>query len=422
MIYVILLFACLLFSLLIMVKDRQARLMVFLIGITFVPYGFTLSDKLMGPRIMLFAFIASVLLRGSQVVQLSKMPYAGVLGIVFAAHLLTGIADQRVGLMAGVVKALVVFSQSFGGILLGYVSYSSSRQCRDKHFLRCLLKLSLLVGLYSAFCLMIHADPVSSAIGDTDSMLPGERTRVASFFYNSHVAGFAMSVYLLLLLYFRQKYKFTLSQNATIGLLFVALLLTASRSSLLDFMAGCLVLYTPYLFKRSGKLKYWCVSLLVVGALYLTIGDLVLDKFADAFKDDGGEVGGSTIGLRLQQLYFSYYLFLKNPLYGNGFNYFWEVVKVKDHYLSDMLLGAESYVFILLIERGLIQIITITLYFVCLFRFFLRRLCRESFLCMAILTAFLVNSLVTGNLNKWIFAMPFIGYYMKYVQLYIKKK
>lgn len=53
-----------------------------------------------------------------------------------------------------------------------------------------------------------------------------------------------------------------------------------------------------------------------------------------------------------------------------------------------MLLGAESYVFILFIERGLIQIITILLYFVGLYRYLLRNKCQESYLCMALLTAF----------------------------------
>lgn len=87
-----------------------------------------------------------------------------------------------------------------------------------------------------------------------------------------------------------------------------------------------------------------------------------------------------------------------------------------------MLLGAESYVFILFIERGLIQIVTILLYFVGLYRYLLRNKCIESYLCMALLTAFLVNSIVTGNTYKWIFAMPFVGYYLRYVQLKKRKE
>lgn len=50
-----------------------------------------------------------------------------------------------------------------------------------------------------------------------------------------------------------------------------------------------------------------------------------------------------------------------------------------------------------------------------------RQKCLESYLAIAILTAFLVNSIVTGNLYKWPFAMLYIGFYLGYLQIKMKK-
>lgn len=417
--YILLTTICLIMAGLLIVKDRQTRFLLFLIGITFLPYGFEVSYKLSAPRILVLAFFVSMFVRNNEICAIKRVPCSFCLLLVFIAHLLTGFFDHRLTVMQGLSKSLVMFMETFGGILLGYVSFDS--QSKNKRLLKYLIILSFIVGLYSVFCFMIGADPFSASIGDTDSM-NDDRHRVSSFFYNSHIAGLAMSSYIIILLFLRQKYKFTLFQNMMIILMFVALMLTKSRSSLLDLIAGCLVLYSTFIFNSSHKMKYIGLGLIVLLILYLSIGQIVLGQFSDAFKDDGGNTGGSNVAMRLQQLSFSWDLFLKNPLFGNGFNYFWDEIKAKDNYLSSMLLGAESYIFILLIERGAIQIVTIVLYFCSLYRFFIRRKSPESNLCMALLTAFLVNSIVTGNTYKWIFIMPFIGYYMRYVQLYVKSK
>lgn len=416
--YIFLTITCIVFSLLIIVNDKQSRFLLFFVAITFLPYGFELSYKLIAPRILVFAFLVSILIRSKEISLIKEIPCRNFLLLVFLSYLLTGFFDHRFGFFQEITKSLTMFFETFGGIILGYVSCNLHTERKTR---KCFIVLAYIISLYSLLCIAIGSDPYSWAIGESDSMQHG-RMRVASFFFNSHMAGLAMSIYLLVLLYFKQKYKFTILQNIAILLLFIALLLTASRSSLLDFMAGCLVLYFSFLKQSKMKFKYILTGCFVLFCLYVTIGQTVYDKFADAFQDDGGATGGSNVAMRLQQLAFSWMLFLKSPWFGNGFNYFWEEIKVKDNYLSSMLLGAESYVFILLIERGIIQIITICLYFVSLFRFFLNRKSLESNLCIAILTAFLVNSITTGNTYKWIFVMPFVGYYMRYVQLNIKSK
>lgn len=411
---ILLIASCIIISMMLIVRDKQSRFLAFLIGITFLPFGLEVSYKLSAPRILVMAFFISVLFRSNEIKSVKHMPSSFLLLLVFVSHLLTGIFDQRLSLFQGVNKALVMFAETFGGVILGYVSFGTNT--KEKKLLKTILVLVFLVGVYSVFCFAIKADPYSASIGDTDSM-NDDRHRIASFFFNSHLGGLAMSIYLILLLYFRQKYKFSAFQNFIAVLLFISLILTKSRSSLLDLIAGSIVLYSSLFFQSSSKMKYIGTSLVSLFILYLFVGESIVSQFTDAFREDGGTSGGSNVTMRLQQLEFSWDLFLKNPIFGNGFNYFWDEIKAKDQYLSSMLMGAESYIFILFIERGLIQIITILLYFAGLYRYLLRNKCQESYLCMALLTAFLVNSIVTGNTYKWIFVMPFVGYYLRYVQL-----
>lgn len=418
--YIVLTIICFIFSIAILFKDGQSRLLTFLVAITFLPYGFEVSYKLSAPRILVLAFFLSILIRRNDVLSFKKMPCAFLMLMVFVAHMLTGLLDHRLSVASGIGKALVMYGETFGGILLGYTSFKIIDNNKERKLVKVILGLSIMVSLYALFCFVIKADPFSSAIGDTDSM-NDDRHRISSFFFNSHMAGFAISVFILMMLYFRQKIKFSSSQNIILILMFVSLLLTKSRSSLLDLFAGCIVLYSSFLFQSSNKMKYIGTGLIALLVVYLLVGETIMQQFSDAFKDDGGDTGGSNVSMRMQQLSFSFDLFLQNPWFGNGFNYFWDNIKAKDNYLSSMLLGAESYVFILLIERGLIQIITISVYFIWLYRYFLQHKSRESTLAMALLTAFLVNSIVTGNTYKWIFVMPFMGYYLRFVQLKIKK-
>ena len=63
------------------------------------------------------------------------MPAKWIMILLFLAHLLTGFFDQRVSLFQGFIKALIVFMETFGGIVLGYLSFNGiSRRSSRKIF------------------------------------------------------------------------------------------------------------------------------------------------------------------------------------------------------------------------------------------------------------------------------------------------
>lgn len=406
-----------LFAGLILIYKGFDRFLLFIIGITFLPYGFYLADNISSARVLNVAFWMSVLVSNKDRNRLLQIPCKHTVLFLLLSFVLIGVFDDRFNFVIGSFKGFLAFFETFGYMLLGYVSFYDNKELQ---LVKCLEKLSIIVCVYALLCVILGSDPLNTAIGFSDS-LNDDRGRVASFYYNSHVAGFAESVCLLIMLYVRLKYKTRWFDNVLIGLLIIALVLTKSRSALLDFMVGASVLYYFFIAKSKTKFKYILVACSVLAVIYILFGSTIESKFGDAFQEDGGKTGGSNMAMRMQQLYYSYQLFLKNPLFGNGINYFWDVIAAENGFLSSMLMGAESYIFILLIERGLIQIIANIVFFTCIYRYMYRQKCLESYLAIAILTAFLVNSIVTGNLYKWPFAMLYIGFYLGYLQIKMKK-
>lgn len=390
------------------------RFLIFIVCISILPFGLEIVPKLHAPRLLVIAFCLSIIFRKSDLKVIQDFPFKKLLFVLFISHIAIGIADVRLNMIQSIYKPTIAFIESFGCLLLGYVSCT---KCSDEKSLFNVLNiLAIIVSVYSLFSLTVGYDAYNSIFEGSDS-LNGDRLRIASFFYNSHVGGLAMSIYLLILLYFNNKYGKISYVQAPVILLFIALLLTGSRSSFLDFAIGCIFFYIPVFFTSRHKALKFISAVIIIGILSSIIGETIISQFTDIFKDDGGKTGGSNFVMRLQQLYYSWQLFLEKPWFGHGFQYFWEVIKIQRGDLGDLLLGAESYIFILLIERGAIQILLITLFFIAMFRYFLKQKCIESYLCIAITSAFLVNSIATGNLYKWIFVMPFIGYYIRYLQL-----
>lgn len=394
--------------------DGYKRFSVLLVGLTFFPYGIYLLPHLNAQRIMIFGFIFSVFLRPSEWRKIRSIPSFWLLILLLGSFIATAMTDKRVGFFDGTYKAVIAYCESFGCIFIGYLSIQKDKDVgRVFNLIR---KLAYVVCAYSIFCFLIGYDFYNQLIPGTDSMIGG-RLRIASLYYNSHVAGFAISVMALILLFqdtVKNKQPF---KDPVIYLLVLSLFFTGSRSSLLDFLVGCLLLYIPTFMESKHKVRFLFVSIILIGIICFIIGGYVMSSFSDAFKEGGGDTGGSSWEMRQQQLYYSLWLYHKSPIFGNGINYFWEVIKAKGGYLSSMLLGAESYVFILLIDRGLIEIILNILYFGSTYLSFLRYKEQQKFLGLAILTAFLVNSISEGNEYKWVFVLPFIGMMFKDIHI-----
>ena len=107
-------------------------------------------------------------------------------------------------------------------------------------------------------------------------------------------------------------------------------------------------------FDYFRKPKIVLIGLLVLLIIALSFSDYILNVFYSIFDLSGNHyVGGSSMEMRLRQLDISFFLFLQNPIFGGGLSmiyYLMTEVSLPE------LAGAESQLFYLLIERGLLGI------------------------------------------------------------------
>jgi hypothetical protein len=126
------------------------------------------------------------------------------------------------------------------------------------------------------------------------------------------------------------------------ALLFIGVLSTGTRSVYLSFAIGMMPMIAFY----SSKLKY-IIGFIAICIIVYQNNQELFDSILDSFVHQD-EAGGSSTELREQQFAAAYRFFIQHPFFGNGIGY---VVTAMDK--SAQLLGAESCIFIIMIDRGI---------------------------------------------------------------------
>ena len=403
-------------------RNDYKRLKIYLIGIVFVPFAITYpTTGLYSHRFFTVCFFASLLFHKKNGKQLFLFPCIIPFLFLAISHYCTAFFDFRISLFHKIWKPTIIFIESFGLLLLGYFTVLKVKDWEKLKLL--FFNIFAITTLYALITFIIKSDPFSLLItsyfpnenGDFNPDI-GQRLRITSFFYNSHIYGFFCSISIIIVFYYmiikRDKSRYEI---CTFILLIINVLLSGSRSSILGAGIGIIIMVV-----LITKLKRTIIIGLFVCFILISIFQMpyMQNKFSfihDMFSIDGGNTGGSNLGMRALQLDISLYIFSFNPIWGNGMDYLNEVIAKDDTYRNAGLLGAESYLFLLLIERGIIQIICILIYFTSLFTYFKRRLSihrQEYALAIALLVVFIFNSIVTGNGYKWSFVMPIIGLFL----------
>ena len=135
--YVVLTVLTILFSLFLVITDWEKRFLLFIISITFLPYGFEITNKLLAPRILLISFFISVIIRYKEY-YFKYIPCKKYFIIVAISYALTGFFDQRVSLLGGFSKFLVAFMETFGALLLGFASYKGPVRNSKSRIMSCM--------------------------------------------------------------------------------------------------------------------------------------------------------------------------------------------------------------------------------------------------------------------------------------------
>ncbi len=160
---------------------------------------------------------------------------------------------------------------------------------------------------------------------------------------------------------------------------FIGVMLCGSRTVFISYVAS-LSIFMLFSFKLSRKLKFLIIVLLCVVLTYQFLPSVSnsIDRAVDVFLTGGEQVAGSSISMRSKQLVGSYKYFLQNPIIGNGYTYISKELGLgdQDHAVLDKnMQGFESIVFKLMIEQGLLGMLTKIFYssFILIYYFFVKR-------------------------------------------------
>ena len=280
----------------------------------------------------------------------------------------------------------------------------------------------ILTQIYSNFNLQSNiSDDIGTLYQERD------RFRVSSLFTNPFDYGY---INLVIFLYFM--YLYISKQYSNKLLVLLALIMSAwavifcgCRTVLLTLILS-IIIFLLYNYNLKKTSKYIFISIILFIIFYFTIPFLreITDAIISLFNSQGGtSVQGSSIDMRLTQLYGSIEYFLQSPLFGNGFEYINEGLGWQDFDQSKMntdMYGFESIIFVLLIERGLIGIIAY-IYFAIKVYEYINKKKNIDRTCAAfgfsVFSAYLIFSILTGELLSLPITLFFLGITIKHLDI-----
>lgn len=152
--------------------------------------------------------------------------------------------------------------------------------------------------------------------------------------------------------FFKNKQKlFYLLVLGSIANIFFA----GSRSPIIAF----LIIAFSFIFFRQKKLssKSLISAMLLIGGGWFIFGEMITGYINSIFSNNS-EIKGSSITMRAIQLETVLYIIKNNPVFGIGTKGFTYITQSFPIYIREKLLGAESLWFHLLIERGILGILS----------------------------------------------------------------
>ena len=414
-------------------KEGIRRMVFFIFGVSVLYNTVTILQT---PYITISRFLVSflafsmILERGSLWRNFKSFPLRYILFLSLVNHMLIGLLDDRLSLFNSLYRSIFQFLTTFFLIFLGY---SSLKNIQDlKRLFNGILYLSLFVSVYGVIVFLTKTnvyDYVITRAFDITSTFDfyksdGRGLRVNAFTHSPITYGVLVSVFFLFLFSFNSYIHHNrLLFAITLFALAFNCFLSNSRTPIFAFIVG-IGIFILLSYKFTLKIRVTMISALTFFCLYLLVPfiQVKVDSVADIFITGGERTAGSNLSMREGQFLASAQYFNQHPFWGNGYGYFYENItnRASDGVSGDELYGAESYLFTMMIEEGLIQIILNFILFVSLYAYYFKNFHlsrRLSALGISITSIFIIISLSTGTVEMWQFCMPILGICIRALQL-----
>lgn len=412
-------------------------------GILFIPSTINIipQSMLMGHFFYATAFMTSMVrYKEFKMANFMPCPLFHALFFVFLSYILIGLFDFRGGMALNIYRAINAFIGSYFLFYFGWISLTREEihfiepasEENDKYslFFSLILPFTLIMTIYGVLIGFTHTNPVLDAVGLKDrflkeGMMNFRNFRVTAMCVSSSVYGLVCAT-LFLCSFFLIKQR-TRIQTIAIFLLLVNLLLTATRAAIIPFMIG-LCVFTLLTKGMSGIVKKVLIVVTVILFLFPLLPEFIttfmtqlFDSIIDVTSPTGSggkKYGGSSVDARGIQIATAMEYLKEKPLFGHGFAYASEtLLKGRSH---AQLLGMESYLCFLGIERGIVNIVAELFFYIsCLMFYYKNRIYNRLYadLGIALIAMFIPFLIFAWVGGCWFFFMPVLGYITKVIYL-----
>lgn len=264
-----------------------------------------------------------------------------------------------------------------------------------------------------------------------DDFSVSDRFRVQSMFANPFCYGYICSLLMSLFLFFHQKKILNGLQYVSLLLMCVfGIVYCGCRTNILVCFLGVLFFYY-YILSSRKKIKYLSFSVLgLIISLFLFRSHIpsLLDYWGTAFvvdTDAGAKgLGGSSIAMRLIQLYSVFTYINGHWLFGRGLDFFsidigWSSGDAQTA-IDEGLFGLEGVYLSLLLERGIVGFLFWLIFYCVLFMHFKSKLDVSRDLValgVSVLIAYVSFSMMTGELHSVYPTLLFLGVLIKIIYI-----
>lgn len=287
--------------------------------------------------------------------------YSFPLKIVFFIYFLSLVCSciyaPQIAFFYKFYKPFILMISTFLLLVMGFVSDEKINLLSKPVIIT--IYIVVLYGVYSFFS---HSDPLRSVISQKDfyAYFFGGRQRVASTWSHPISYGFICSV--LFFVVFKEYYK--KDRFLLLILLFINIFICGSRTAILTFFV-MMCIYLQYGYSLRLKVKYVFTAILFF--LLLLLIPYTSEKILQFYLTISNEsdVGGSSLEMRERQFNAVIDISRDFILTGGGIDYAKEVLGVGKGFVEDIY-GMESYLFSIIMERGILGLCSECLLFVSL--------------------------------------------------------
>lgn len=200
---------------------------------------------------------------------------------------------------------------------------------------------------------------ISGELGGVEEVQRFGLLRCNSILPYCSALGMTCSIVFTALVILKRLGKIYLCDKLLMFMLPFCVLLSGTRSQFVVFVMCFWALFLNKEYRKTKGLRF----LFVLGALGALVFSAILAEMVNSILySNSSSVGGSNLGLRLDQLSITESYWQQAPWFGHGRSFTWEVAIPE----SPRLLGAESIVFTQLIDHGIFGLMSYYLIGICL--------------------------------------------------------